>query len=262
MKDRAVWGALGIACMLNFAWYMQGDYLYTVLIVAFDFDIAMATRLTSFYSFFSVVTGFILGFVVYMVRRLKMFIIAGTVLFLVAFGLLIRYRGDADSSSRAGIIGAQVLLGVAGGLFPYPTQASMQTSLRHENLAVMTGIFLSLYSIGSALGGAVSGAIWTQVLPAQLSKNLDGIDTGLAQETFANPFDVVAIYPIGTPERDGIIESYKHAQRILTITGICLCVPLIALSFVIRNPSLNDKQNLVEDWESGSDLETSGPSRA
>lgn len=262
MKDRAVWGALGIACLLNFAWYMQGDYLYTVLIVAFDFDIAMATRLTSFYSFFSVITGFILGFVVFMVRRLKMFIIAGTVLFLVAFGLLIRYRGDADSSSRAGIIGAQVLLGIAGGMFPYPAQASLQTSLRHENLAVMTGIYLSLYNIGSALGGAVSGAIWTQILPSQLSSNLDGIDPDLAQLAYANPFDVVAEYPIGTPERDGIIEAYKHAQRILTITGICLCVPLIAFSLVIRNPKLNDKQNLVEDWESGSDRETTGPPRA
>lgn len=257
MKDRGVWGALGIACLLNFAWYMQGDYLYTVLIVAFDFDGAMATRLTSFYSFFSVVAGFILGFVVYKVRRLKMFIVAGTMLFLVAFGLLIRYRGDADSSSRAGVIGAQVLLGVAGGMFPYPAQASMQTSLRHEHLAVMTGIFLALYNIGNALGGAVSGAIWTQVLPSQLSKHLDRINPDLAQQAYDDPFEAVTEYPVGTPERDGIIEAYKHAQRILTITGICLCVPLIAFSFAIRNPRLSDKQNLVEDWESTSDHETS-----
>lgn len=252
IKDRAVWAALGMACMLNFAWYLQGDYLYTVLIVAFDFDITMATRLTSFYSFFSVIVGFILGFIVFMVRRLKVFIVAGTLLFLVAFGLLIRYRGDTDGASKAGIIGAQVLLGVAGGMFPYPAQASLQTSLRHENLAVMTAIYLSLYNIGSALGGAVSGAIWTQVLPSQLSKNLDGFDPDLAAQTYADPFTVVLSYPVGTPERDGIIESYKHAQRILTITGICLCVPLIAFSLALRNPKLNDKQNLVEDWESTS----------
>lgn len=257
MKDRGIWGPLALACLLNFAWYMQGDYLYTVLIVAFDFDVAMATRLSSFYSFFSTVTGFLLGFVVFKVRRLKVFIVAGTVLFLVAFGLLIRYRGDADSSSRAGVIGAQVLLGVAGGMFPYPAQASMQTSLRHEHVAVMTGIYLALYSIGNALGGAVSGAIWTQVLPGQLSKNLDGLDPDLAVKAYADPFDVVGQFPMGTPERDGIVEAYKHAQRILTITGICLCVPLIAFSFALRNPKLNDKQNLVEDWESKSSEEPS-----
>ena len=109
VKDRAVWGALGIAMMLNWAWYMQGDYLYSVLTIAFDFDTMTATRVSSFYSFFSVVSGCILGLVVYKVRRLKVFIVAGTCLFLVAFGLLIRYRGDADSSSRAGVIGAQVV---------------------------------------------------------------------------------------------------------------------------------------------------------
>ena len=92
MKDRAVWAPLGIALFLNFAWGLQADYLYTVLIVAFDFSISSATRITSLYSFASVITGFFLGFVVFLVRRLKYFIIAGTCLFMVAFGLLIHYQ--------------------------------------------------------------------------------------------------------------------------------------------------------------------------
>jgi SIT family siderophore-iron:H+ symporter-like MFS transporter len=142
MKDRAVWGPLGIACLLNFTWYMQADYLFTVLQVAFNFSIAGATRITSLYSFTSVITGFLLGFVVYYVKRLKVFIVAGTCLFLVAFGLLIQYRGSTTNSAQAGIIGAQVLLGIAGGMFPYPAQASLQVGLRHEQLAVMTGIYL------------------------------------------------------------------------------------------------------------------------
>jgi len=254
MKDRAVWGPMGIALLLNFAWYMQGDYLFTVLIVAFDFSIATATRVSSFYSFFSVLTGFILGLVVFAVRRLKIFIIIGTALFMVAFGLLIHYRGSASGSSKAGVIGAQVLLGIAGGMFPYPAQASLQVSLKHEHLAVMTGLYLATYNIGSALGGAVSGAIWTQVLPNQLSNRLApfGNDT-LALTTYQNPFVVAGEYPVGTPERDAIIDSYRYAQRLLTITGICLCVPLIGFAFTLRNPKLNDKQTLAEDTESGSE---------
>jgi MFS transporter, SIT family, siderophore-iron:H+ symporter len=142
MKDRGVWGPMGIALCLNWAWGMQADYLYTVLIVAFDFSIAGATRITQLYSFTSVLTGFLLGFVVYFVRRLKIFIIAGTCLFMVAFGLLIHYRGGTNNDAQAGVIGAQVLLGFAGGMFPYPAQASLQVGLKHENLAVMTGIYL------------------------------------------------------------------------------------------------------------------------
>ncbi|EON96513.1 putative siderophore iron transporter 1 protein [Phaeoacremonium minimum UCRPA7] len=246
MKDRAVWGPMGIAVLLNFSWYMQGDYLYTMLVVAFDFSVTSATRITSLYSFVSVITGFLLGLVVFKVRRLKMFIIAGTILFLVAFGLLIRYRGSPSSAGRSGVIGAEILLGIAGGMFPYPAQASLQASLKHEHLAVMTGLYLATYNIGSAFGNTVSGAIWTQVLPFALEDRLSAINSTLAASTYADPFTSAATYSVGTPERTAIIDAYQHTQRLLCIAGICLCVPLIGFAFTLRNPKLNDHQNLVE----------------
>jgi SIT family siderophore-iron:H+ symporter-like MFS transporter len=83
-----------------------------VLYVSFDESILSATRITSLYSFVSVITGVILGFIVMRVRQLKPFIVAGTLLFMVAFGILIYYRGGASSSSHSGVIGAQVLLGI------------------------------------------------------------------------------------------------------------------------------------------------------
>ncbi|CAK7264373.1 ferrioxamine B transporter [Sporothrix epigloea] len=248
IKDRGVWAPLGIALLLNFAWYMQGDFLFTVLYVAFDFSLTSATRITSLYSFCSVLSGFFLGFVVFRVRRLKYFILLGTSLFLVAFGLLIHYRGSATSSSRSGVIGAEVLLGIAGGMFPYPAQASLQSSLKHENLAVMTGLYLATYNIGSAFGNTVSGALWTQVLPSTLEDNLRGFgNSTLAASVYGNPLALSDEYPVGTPERTAIIDSYKHVQRVLTITGIALCVPLIGLAMALRNPKLNDEQTLAKD---------------
>lgn len=246
MTDRAIWGAMGIAVLLNFAWTMQGDYLYTVLIVAFNFSVKAATRITSLYSFTSVLTGTFLGLIVYKLRRLKYFIVAGTCLFMVAFGLLIRYRGDPTGSGRAGVIGAQVFLGFAGGMFPYPAQALLQAHVKHENLAVMTGVYLATYNVGSALGNAVSGAIWTQLLPSTLAKNLAGINETLAVSAYGDPFTAAMEWPMGTPERDALVDSYQHIQRYLTITGICLCIPLIAFAMCLRNPKLTGDQNLVE----------------
>ena len=251
MKDRSVWAPIAIAVFFNFAYGMQADYLYTVLIVAFDFSVTTATRVQSFYSFVSVIVGPLLGLVVYKVRRLKIFIIIGTVLYMVAFGLLIRYRGSTDGSGGAGVIGAQILLGFAGGLFPYPTLASLQVYLKHENLAVVTGIFLAVYNIGSAFGNTVSGAIWTQLLPGSLEEKLTAIGKpDLAAVAYAAPFNVTRDYPIGTPERAAMIDGYQHIQRLLTITGICLCVPLIGLSFLLRNPRLTDEQNIAEELPS------------
>ena len=83
-------------------------------------------------SFASVITGVLLGLVIFRFRRLKPFIVFGTCLFMVAFGLLIHYRGGTTGSAHNGIIGAQVLLGIAGGFFPYPAQASIQAATQHE----------------------------------------------------------------------------------------------------------------------------------
>lgn len=247
LKDRGVWAALGIATFLNFAWYCQGDYLYTVLVVAFDFDIMTATRVSSLYSFCSVVVGILLGLVIVKVRRLKYFIVAGTALFMVAFGLLIRYRGGSDGSSKSGVIGAQVLLGIAGGMFPYPAQASIQAATIHEHVAVITGLYLALYSIGSALGSCVSGSIYTQVLFKSLEDNLAPLgNASLAAATYASPLTVVLDYPVGTPERTAMIVSYQHVQKILTITGLCLCIPLIVFALLLRNPKLSDQQSQPE----------------
>jgi len=242
LKDRAVWGALGIACTLNFAWTMQGDFLYTVLVVAFDESVKSATRISSLYSFSSVITGLILGGVVFKVRRLKPFIVAGTCLFVVAFGLLIYYRGGSGDSLHSGIIGAQICLGIAGGMFPYPAQASIQAATKHEHVAIVTGIYLATYNIGSALGNTVSGAMWQQIIPNELARRIG--DPSLAAVAYGDPFAFATLYPVQTPERIAVIQAYRHVQKLLCITGICLAVLLVAFSLVIRNPELGKDQSL------------------
>uniref|UniRef100_A0A0D2XU73 MFS transporter, SIT family, siderophore-iron:H+ symporter n=1 Tax=Fusarium oxysporum (strain Fo5176) TaxID=660025 RepID=A0A0D2XU73_FUSOF len=137
MKDRSVWAPMGIACMLNFAWTMQGDYLYTVLQVSFNFSIKAATRVQSLYSFASVITGTILGLIVYKVRRFKVFIVSGT----MPFPRRIR-------SSH-----------------PIPRRPQLRQQ------------------VGSAFGNAVSGAIWTQVLPVRLAQSFSSPETRLSQCT-------------------------------------------------------------------------------
>ena len=56
--------------------------------------------------------GLAVGIAVRFVKQLKWFIVSGTVLFMVAFGIFIRYRGGSDGSSQSGVIGGEVLLGI------------------------------------------------------------------------------------------------------------------------------------------------------
>ncbi|KAG2178275.1 hypothetical protein INT44_001425 [Umbelopsis vinacea] len=243
LNNRTILAGLLMAMLLNMTWYLQGDYLYTVLSVSFDESVMSATRITSLYSFCSVISGVVGGFFIRYIRHIKWVAVTGTFLYITALGLMIKYRSAADNG-HAGVIGAQILLGIAGGLFPYPVQALVQAATKHEHVAMITALYLTTYQIGSGIGNSVSGAIWTNTLPAQLEQNLAPINSSLAAIAYSSPFTFIAEYPMGTPERSAVIEAYNYAQRLLTITGTCLAIPLIIAAFLLGNPRLEDTQAL------------------
>ncbi|KAH0126092.1 MFS general substrate transporter, partial [Aureobasidium melanogenum] len=124
----------------------------------------------------------------------------------------------------------------------------IQAATQHEHLALVTGLYLALYNIGSAIGSTISGALWTQVLPGELERNLAAVTNNatVAVYAYSNPLFFIYDYPVGTSERDAVIVSYRHIQRLLCITGICLCIPLIAFSLCLRNPRLGKEQSLPD----------------
>lgn len=256
IKDRGIFSALIIAFHINFIWYMQGDYMFTVLRVAVNESNSSAQRITSLYSFVSVITGTLLGLVIVKVRRTKKFILFGIVCWFVSFGLLVHFRGD--SSSHSGIIGSLCLMGFGAGFFTYTTQASIQASTKHhENLAVITSLYLATYNIGSAVGAAVSGAIWTNVLPKEIGKRLN--DATLTQQAYLEPLTFILTYTWETIERQAVVLAYRYTQKVLCIVGLCFCAPLLFSAFLLRDHRLGDvialedldEKNLAEDEESG-----------
>ncbi|SCU98180.1 LAMI_0F13410g1_1 [Lachancea mirantina] len=245
IKDRGIYAAIIIAFHINFCWYMQGDYMYTVLVVAVDESAKSATRITSLYSFVSVITGTILGFVVVKVRRTKRFILFGIGCWFIAFGLLVHFRGGPVSHS--GVIGSLCLLGFGAGFFTYTTQASIQASTTsHSNMAVITALYLAVYNIGSAVGAAVSGAVWMNVLPQELAKNLKNSE--LVSQAYSEPFTFILKYTWMTVERQAVMRAYRYVQKILCIVGLCFCVPLLTAAFLLRDRKLENVVAL-EDLE-------------
>ncbi|KAH7317169.1 major facilitator superfamily domain-containing protein [Stachybotrys elegans] len=241
LGDRGVWASLAVRTLLNCAWYTQANFLFTILIVAFDFPIEAATRILSFYSFFGVFSGVAIGLLIYKIRRLRLIIIIGTILFMLAFALLIMHPGGASASAQSGMMGAQILLGLSAGLFAYPTQASIQASAAREYVAILTGLYLAMYNVGGALGTSLAGAIWSQTLYPALEANLAfQPNATLAAAVYNSPFDTIVHYPVGTEIRDAIITSYQGVQQLLCTAGLLLCIPMIAFAFALRNPHLSD----------------------
>ncbi|CAK7234108.1 ferrioxamine B transporter [Sporothrix curviconia] len=251
LKQRVVWAPICIGILQNCTFVLVATYLYTILQVSFGFSVAAATRISSLYGFVNAVVCPFLGFAVYKTRHLKYFVVFGALVYTAAIGMLIHYRGspttDGLHTSRAGIIGAEVVFGVGGGVLFYAAQAALQVQIKHEHLAAVTGVSLAFHYIGSALGATLAGALWTQLLPSRLEANLASINSTLPAIAYANPLvDIVPVYALGTPERTGVIVAYQSIQRILCITGIALSVPIVLLALVLPNPKLTDAQNLID----------------
>lgn len=193
------------------------------------------------------------GVIVRYVRHLKYFAVAGTLLFVLAFGLLYRYRGGTETHQLAGLVGAEVVLGVAGGLFPYPTQALIQAAVQHERTAIVTALYLASYSIGSALGNTIAGGIWINTLPNHILDRFNEIGIAdaqaLATSVYGDPIGFIDKDPrgaVGQPERIALMTAYGEVQRYLTITGLCISVLLVIASLCLKNPRLGDQQSFPD----------------
>ncbi|TQV93856.1 hypothetical protein V2A60_003984 [Cordyceps javanica] len=244
LKDRTVWGALGVIATMNCAASVQGDYLYTVLVISFNQSVLSATRITNLYSFVACITGLMFGAAAYKIRRLKWIIVAGTCLHLVAFGLLIQFRGGSGAN-YSGMVGAQVLLGASCGLFTYAALTSIQAATRHEHLAVITGVYFACFNVGGAVGNAISGAIWTQLLPGELTRQLASFgNETLAGVVYDAPFTAIEDYPWDTPVREAVVAAYRYTQKILSVTGIGIAALVVLFALVLRDPRLGDEQSL------------------
>ncbi|QBM87420.1 MFS transporter, SIT family, siderophore-iron:H+ symporter [Metschnikowia aff. pulcherrima] len=250
LKDRGVWAALMIACLVNFVWYMPNSFMYTVLVAGLNTSILAATRITSMFSFVSVITAPLIGLVIVKAKRTKPFIIFGCAMWFVATGILYHFRGLSDGINselvKHGIIGGECLMGFGAGFFTYVTQLSIQTCTNHEYMAVVLSLYLASYNIGYALGSAVAGAIWTQLMPSTIAQHMErlGADVSLATEAYQAPFTFILTYPWGSNERIALALAYADIQRKLIIVGLCLCVLLLVSALLLRNHYLANVQSL------------------
>lgn len=202
------------------------------------------------YAFVTAVFAPFLGIIVARSTRLKPYIIFGGALYFVTMGHFYRYRSGKESDK--GIIAAMVVWGICSGLFDYPINVSIQTVTSHENMASVTALGYTIFSIGGAVASAISGAIWTQLLYPKLLQLIG--DSDLAQAAYDSPFDFIVENPWGTPLREAMVEAYRYVQKYEVLVALVFTVPMFLLSFFIRDPQLT--ANVAQSLEEGEYVQT------
>lgn len=108
----------------------------------------------------------------------------------------------------------------------------------------------------------------------RLQAQLRDFGAGLAESVYDDPYATIQDYPLGTPERAGMIKAYQSVQRLLGITGLAIVsvqarltsseanfvnivwqsTVIIIASFFLKDYHLSDDQSRPEaELESVSD---------
>ncbi|RSL81814.1 hypothetical protein CEP51_005587 [Fusarium floridanum] len=243
LKSRTFSAGCVLITFYFMAFYLSVQpYFYSYLLVVWDLDTQSATYIVQIFSFSGTVSSIIVSFLIKFTNRYKWFVVAGSCLYILGMGLMMKYR--TQDASLSAIIGTQICIGFGGGMLNVPAQLGVQASAGHQNLGSATAIFLTLISIGSAIGSAISGAVWGRNIPAKLAAYLPEEAKQNATMIF-DDINVALSYPMNGPERMAINRSYQETMSTLLTIAVCVCVPVLICGFLMSDYHLDEMEQGV-----------------
>ncbi|KAI9706769.1 MAG: hypothetical protein M1820_004739 [Bogoriella megaspora] len=236
--NRTVLAGISIAFFYFMAFYLSVyPYFISYLLVVQNKSVTAAGHITQTFAFTSTVTSIIVSFLIKYTRHYKYFITLGSAIYLMGIGLMIRYR--TQNTSTGALVGTQIAVGIGGGMLNVPAQLGVQASVSHQKVAAATAVFLTILEIGGAVGNAISGAVWTSQIPKKLAAYLPPETQSQAATIFGSVTAASTTYPMGSPTRDAINRAYQETMTIILTIAVCVCIPLIPLSLLMKNYRLD-----------------------
>lgn len=150
-------------------------------------------------------------------------------IYLLGTALIIYFR--VPSSPVGYLAMCQVLVGFGVGMIGQMAQLATMASVRHQNVAVALAIYGLFGSVGSSVGYAVAGGLWTNILPQKLYEFLPEDSKNMTAAIYGDITKQMA-EPIGTPIRDAVIAAYSDVMRKMVIVGAAL-IPLTIICVVV-----------------------------
>jgi MFS family permease len=147
-------------------------------------------------------------------------------------GLLAHFR---KPDSHVGLlVMCQVLNGIGSGIFVQCGQLAIMAVVTHQEIAVSMALWGLFGSIGAAIGSAIAGAIWTNILPAELTKFLPEGSKELMPQIYSSLI-IQQEYPMGTEIRSAIISAYGVVQHKMVIAGSAFVPVFLMCVFMYKN---------------------------
>ncbi|TGJ83099.1 hypothetical protein E0Z10_g5657 [Xylaria hypoxylon] len=235
LKDRTILSACGLNGIMFLSIFCWDAYYGSYLQVVHGLSITTSYYVLNGLSLASYFIGPFVGLFISKTGAVKWAAIGGIPFVVLGTVLLVEFRKPTTPVGVLVIL--QILNGLGDGIWSPISQLAVMASVPHQQLAVALALFGLFGSIGSAIGNAIAGAIWNNVLPQKLEEFLPA--DANAAEIFGS-IVVQQSFPFGSPERNAIIAAYGDVQRKLVIAGSAF-LPLGVL-FILLWKNINVKR--------------------
>jgi MFS family permease len=134
-------------------------------------------------------------------KTFKWWIVAGCVVRFIGYGVMFRIRTANPSMAELYIV--QFIQGVGDGIVQTGGYVAATINVPHKETAQMTALVVLIGMLGSSVGNAIGGAIYTGTFREQLAIQLG---EGASPELINSVFNSItlALPDWGTPERTAI----------------------------------------------------------
>ncbi|KAL5342080.1 siderophore iron transporter mirB [Aspergillus crustosus] len=232
LTDRTVIGACLLDATYQMSYYCWNSYFSSFLQVVSNLGVAEAGYVGST---FQVVSGVLLFIVGYLIRRTGYFrwlLFIGVPLYIFAQGLMIHFRQPNQYIGY--IVMCEIFISVGASIFTLIMQLAVLAAVDHQHVAAALSVLFISGGIGGAVGNAISGAIWTNTFLPALQRNLP--ESALPNVlTIYSSLPAQLSYPVNSPERIAIQESYGYAQTRMLAAGTGIMVLSFFWVAMIRN---------------------------
>ncbi|WRT70442.1 uncharacterized protein IL334_007440 [Kwoniella shivajii] len=237
LANRTVLGA----CMLNVSWqiayYCWASYFTSFLQVVYDISISEAGYIASIYDVVAGVWLFPVGYLVRKTGYFKWLLYIGVPVYILGEGLMIYFRRPGFSIGW--IVFTQILIAWAGSSFTLVEQIAVLAAGSHNDSAGMLAILGMFGYFAGAIGNSISGAIWTNTLPAKLQEFLPAETVDLWEDIYED-LSIQLSYPMGDPTRTAINLAYAEAQRRMLIAGTAIMALALVCTIAIKNIKVSE----------------------
>jgi hypothetical protein len=145
--------------------------------------------------------GIVAGLLMGKLRRYKWIAVAGSVIRLIGYGVMLRIRGADNSIAEIFIV--QLIQGIGSGMIQTSLLVPAQVSVPHAQMAQITALIVCISSVGGSVGACIAGGIYTNTIFYSLAKHLSA---GTSLDTISSVANSITgtVPAWGTVERTAI----------------------------------------------------------